>query len=202
MFPVDDIHEALRRHAPERRTVDWAQRRAAVALILSGDETQPSLCLIRRAERHGDPWSGHIALPGGRVSPEDPSDRAAAERETREEIGVALAAPAYLGALSDIPVTIAGSDIGLSLSSFVYYVGTAAPPIVQSDEVAETFWTPMAHLWAPGNRDVLELTRHERQLVYPAVRIGPHLLWGLTYRVLAELGRLAGRTLEPEPPHW
>ncbi|HII81785.1 MAG TPA: NUDIX domain-containing protein, partial [Ferroplasma sp.] len=34
---------------------------AAVALILNGNK----FLLIKRADQEGDPWSGHMALPGG-----------------------------------------------------------------------------------------------------------------------------------------
>ena len=30
------------------------------------------LLFIRRSEREGDPWSGHVAFPGGRRSADDP----------------------------------------------------------------------------------------------------------------------------------
>ena len=43
---------------------------------------------IKRASKKRDPWSGDIALPGGRRDPEDIDDHAAAIRETREEVGL------------------------------------------------------------------------------------------------------------------
>ena len=67
--------------------------------VLKGD---PQVLFIKRATRIGDRWSAHIALPGiltcahgdlllgGRRDPEDTDDRAAAERETREEVGLTL----------------------------------------------------------------------------------------------------------------
>jgi hypothetical protein len=41
--------------------------RAAVAIIVrEANDAQPEILLIRRAERSSDPWSGHMAFPGGR----------------------------------------------------------------------------------------------------------------------------------------
>ena len=63
---------------------------AAVAIILT---PQPdSILLIRRADRSGDPWSGHMALPGGRREPSDSDLAATAIREVAEEVGIQLSA--------------------------------------------------------------------------------------------------------------
>jgi hypothetical protein len=56
---------------------------AAVAVILAG--AMADVALIRRSERPDDPWSGHMALPGGRKDPVDADLWASAERETREK---------------------------------------------------------------------------------------------------------------------
>lgn len=50
----------------------------------------PEVLFIKRAARSGDRWTGHIALPGGKREPSDPDDRAAATRETEEEVGLDL----------------------------------------------------------------------------------------------------------------
>src|ERR1700682_285931 len=40
--------------------------RAAVAAVLRAGTTGPEILFIERAKREGDPWSGHMAFPGGR----------------------------------------------------------------------------------------------------------------------------------------
>ena len=57
---------------------------------------------IRRAEYEGDPWSGHIALPGGQVDPDDASPVHAACREVHEEVGVSLDDARLLGMLDQV----------------------------------------------------------------------------------------------------
>src|SRR5579863_6444108 len=75
-----------------------ASETAAVAVVVRDTEEGDEVLLIKRAERDGDPWSGHIALPGGRVQKQDESFKATAVRETREEVGVDLDANAsFLG---------------------------------------------------------------------------------------------------------
>ena len=55
-------------------------------------EGDPEVLLIRRAARRGDPWTGHIALPGGHREVTDADDCAAAAREAQEEVGFDLSA--------------------------------------------------------------------------------------------------------------
>ena len=68
------------------------RRQASVALILRGPEgASQEVLFIERATRESDPWSGHMAFPGGRLDDSDATSRAAAERETVEEVGLSLA---------------------------------------------------------------------------------------------------------------
>src|SRR5439155_17871529 len=151
------------------------------------------LCFIRRVEEENDPWSGHMAFPGGRASPGDSSARAVAEREAREEVALNLQDSHWLGALSDLPVRLGGVDTGMVLSSFVYYVGAEIPALTPNEEVAEVYWAPLAHLWDPRNAAERSLTRNRESLSFPAIRLGRHLIWGLTLRVLALFSDALGR---------
>src|SRR6185503_17634978 len=63
-------------------------RLAVVALVLREGLEGPELLVIKRSEAEHDHWSGHMALPGGRVEPEDESLLATAARETFEEVGL------------------------------------------------------------------------------------------------------------------
>jgi len=61
--------------------------RAAVTLILresAADPAEAEGLFVRRAKVPGDPWSGHVALPGGRRDPEDADLLDTARRETLE----------------------------------------------------------------------------------------------------------------------
>lgn len=181
---LDEIRRAVSRHEPDLTPFQPERRRAAVALVLAGPPAGLSLCFIRRAEREGDPWSGHMAFPGGRAHPEDPTPRAVAERETEEEVGLQLAPEHFLGALSELPVRIGGQETGIRLSPFVYYLGTEAPSLHLNYEVAAAYWVPLAHLWEPAHGTHLDVERHGRQMVYPAVCYADTVIWGLTLRVL------------------
>jgi 8-oxo-dGTP pyrophosphatase MutT (NUDIX family) len=196
-FTVEKIREALGRHQPTlvAREADHAE--AAVALVLAGTDYDLSLCAIRRAEHPLDPWSGHMALPGGRASAEDTGPRAVAERETLEEVGLALDETHWIGPLSHVLVRLGGGDRRMVLSPFVYYLGEERAPFALSDEVAEAYWIPLAHLWDPRNASRMEWDRAGARLLYPAIRYRDSAIWGLTFRVLT----LFSDVLDSPLPH-
>jgi 8-oxo-dGTP pyrophosphatase MutT (NUDIX family) len=202
-FPVAQIRRALAGHRPQPLEPVPGQIEAAVALVLAGSP-ELALCVIQRAERTGDPWSGHLALPGGRADPSDPHPRAAAERETMEEVGLVLDQRHWLGDLSPVEVRIGGSvypgdpaSRRLVLHPFVYHLGPELLPLTPSEEVKEAFWLPLAHLWDPANASQVEWERDGKRLVYPAIRCRGDALWGLTFRVLT----LFSDVLDAPLPH-
>src|SRR4051794_30137737 len=196
-FTLDSIRQALARHRPQWVEPQPHHSQAAVALVLAGDP-ELSLCMIRRSERPDDPWSGHMALPGGRAAPEDPHPEAVAERETLEGGGPALHEGPRLGPLSHVPVRLGGGDYRMVLSPFVYYAGPELLPFTPDPaEVAEAFWVPLAPLWDPANAGPIEWEREGRQLLYPAIRFRGQSIWGLTLRVLT----LFSDVLDSPLPH-
>jgi 8-oxo-dGTP pyrophosphatase MutT (NUDIX family) len=195
-FTLDQIRKALAGHQPQPVDVGPHHAEAAVALVLAGD-LELSLCLIQRAERAGDPWSGHLALPGGRAAATDPHPQAVAERETLEEVGLALEERHRLGALSQVLVRLGGGSARMVLHPFVYYLGRGLPALVPSDEVREAFWLPLAHLWDVANAGRVEWEREGTRLLYPAIRVRGNAIWGLTFRVLT----LFSDVLDAPLPH-
>jgi len=167
--------------------VDEGVRAAAVALILSaGGDGEPELLFIKRAERRGDPWSGHIAFPGGRHDPTDPSLEATAVRETFEEIGVDLRREALvLGTLDDLyprtptlpPVFVRPFVVALA----------GRPDLSLNAECADAFWVPLATLrGAEAVHESVVLVRGlERRVT--SYRHGEHVIWGMTERILHQL---------------
>ena len=96
MITLAAVRRALRDHRPQVADAPDA-RPAAVALVLLEGPQGLELILIKRAERGDDPWSGQIALPGGRYEGGDRDLEATAVRETSEETGVDLAGAERLG---------------------------------------------------------------------------------------------------------
>jgi len=174
---------------------------AAVALILAGQADALSLCFIRRADRAGDPWSGHMAFPGGRADPSDPTRPSVAERETLEEIGVNLDRSELIGALREMPIRRGRVDTGMALSSFVYYIGAERTAFSLNHEVADAYWIPLSYLWDAANFTTFTIGGAGAAVNYPAIRYSGEVIWGLSYRVLEMFAEIIGLPLpSPQAP--
>jgi len=161
-------------------------RTAAIALILLDLDASLELLLIERATREGDPWSGHMALPGGHREATDADLGATAERETLEEVGLDLRAHGErLGSLSDC-APIRG--VPIAVRPYVYLL-TARPTLRLSAEVRQAFWVPTAPLLSGSAQATYSHSRGDERLELPAWNIDGRVVWGLTYRVLDEFFR-------------
>ena len=151
-------------------------RQAAVAVVVHAER----VLLMKRVERAGDPWSGHISLPGGRYQAEDGDLRVTAIRETHEELGVELVGARVLGHLPPLHPRSSG-PAGIAVTAFVF-VADAAPATVCGPEALAAFWLPMP-LAASGAID--SVYRHPGAGVdFPAWTYDGHVIWGLTRRIL------------------
>ena len=113
---IDGVAAALEEREPS--ILEPEGKHAAVALMLREREGL-EVFVIKRADRVGDPWSGHMALPGGRKEPTDEDAYDTARRETIEEVGVDLSEGKLLGRLDDMGrrveigiATAHGDDVG------------------------------------------------------------------------------------------
>jgi 8-oxo-dGTP pyrophosphatase MutT (NUDIX family) len=157
---------------------------AAVALVLRpGDTGELELLLIKRAEFDGDPWSGHVALPGGRREPGDISLEQTAVRETWEETSIDIARDGHiLGALDELsPRTPTARRLVVQP-----FVAAVVPDvaIVESPEVAAAFWVPLSALRTETAWITAEVSAQGHQLSVPAFSHGDYVVWGLTERIL------------------
>ncbi len=174
---------ARRLAAPAPASPGGAQRRAAVAAVLHDEPAGPHVLLMKRVERPGDPWSGHISLPGGGYDPSDASLLETAIRETREELGIELAGARVLGSLPALHPRMSG-PYGIEVTPFVFAT-EAAPEAVCGPEAACAFWLPLP-LAASGSLDGT-YTYPSTEATFPSWRYDGHVIWGLTWRILGEL---------------
>ncbi len=188
---MDALLAALRAHARREEGDEEGLRWAAVALVLRGTSlTDAELLFIRRAERVGDPWSGHVAFPGGRRDVVDASLEATARRETREELALDLDVDArLLGVLDDIRPRSAALP-SIAVRPFVFALERPVE-LVPNDEVHSTFWMPISELRDPASAAEHVFDRGGARLRFPAYRRGDDLVWGLTERIVTQLLALA-----------
>lgn len=156
-------------------------------LILHPGPDDVELLLIRRAKRDGDPWSGHMALPGGHREPDDEDDLRTALRETYEEIGLDLTrAGEFIGTLDSLRASARGHTLDMVITPFVYQVG-ASPRFSLSNEVAEVIWVSMSALAGGAHFICHPVDLNGRVAVFPGWHIADQIVWGLTYRILTGL---------------
>lgn len=196
MLTIEEVRRALATRTA-KCVEDPARPRAAVAVVLRESAPGPELLLIERARHPEDPWSGHMAFPGGRIDPGDASPQAAAERETREEVGLSLAGAELLGRLDDIEGRHAGRPLSLVISAHVFH--HAAPgALALNYEVESALWVPVARLVDPAAHVAYPTPYGD----YPGILVGEpdrHVVWGLTYRFLEIFFDTLGR---PLPERW
>ena len=179
-----------RRAAPDESVP--ADRKAAVAAILRERSGEVELLFIRRAEHPRDPWSGQMGLPGGRVEPADASPLDAALRETREEIGLDLAALGRpLGSLSEVRTHLPLGSVPHSVVPFAFSVD-GDPPLAPNEEVQEALWVPLSFLADGRNRSSFTWVRKGLPLPMPCLRYEGRVIWGLTLRIVDELVAVGG----------
>jgi 8-oxo-dGTP pyrophosphatase MutT (NUDIX family) len=173
---------------------DAVSRHAAVALIVRLDDRggDVEVLMIRRAAYPGDPWSGHIAFPGGRREEDDASLEHTAIRETWEETTVDLVRDGrLLGTLDEVhPRTPRLPP--LIIRPFVFAVD-AKVTVAPSHEVAEAFWVPLPVLADPATAGEATFVDRGIERTERSFRLGEHVIWGLTERILRQfLGIVAG----------
>jgi 8-oxo-dGTP pyrophosphatase MutT (NUDIX family) len=161
---------------------------AAVALILRPPWEAPvaEFLLIRRAAAEGDPWSGHMALPGGRRQEDDASLLGTAIRETLEETGIDLAAAGSLmGTLA--PVEPVSPQLpAISILPLVFRLEHRVELRLRKGEVAEAIWAPVSLLESPESRAVHHHEEEGIRLAFPAFQVEGRTVWGLTHRILTD----------------
>lgn len=184
---MDDLRSRLNGRVRVEEAEEEGLRWAAVALVLRGESPDDAeLLFIRRAEREGDPWSGHVAFPGGRRDASDETLEATVRRETREELSLALDRDAKLiGVLDDLrPRSAALPSIAVRPFAFALL---REVELVPNAEVHSVFWLPLRELRDPARATEHVFDRGGSRLRFPAYRWGPDVVWGMTERIVTQL---------------
>jgi 8-oxo-dGTP pyrophosphatase MutT (NUDIX family) len=179
------LRRALSTHAARSSQRDAQMREAAVALLIRPRE-QLELLLIKRAVHERDPWSGHVALPGGRRDAEDADLLETAMRETSEEVGVALDRDNDFIATLDEVAPRSPRLPPIVIAPFIFAVNPDTHTTIDTREVEAAIWVPLSALRdeSAASEILIELEGGSR--AFPSLQYGDYVIWGLTHRILLQ----------------
>ncbi|MBT4495038.1 MAG: CoA pyrophosphatase [Gammaproteobacteria bacterium] len=185
LLTIEKISESVRGHRPRRHPIGPSTRKAAVSIILkrSGDHTEA--LFILRAKQEGDPWSGHMAFPGGHHDIDDETLRHAADRETLEEIGLDLEKCGELiGEIDWVQVNPIGRNLEMVVAPFVYELKQLEAEFTPNYEVADVLWGSLNDMHAGHSLTDGDFIVAGETVSYRGYSVGDEIVWGLTFRML------------------
>ena len=176
---IKTLSEQLR---PVARTEDAD---AAVALLLKPMNDDFDILVVKRVNSPSDPWSGQMALPGGKLESKDVDLRRTVIRETLEETGINLECRCRF--LGTIRTQCSNHKPEMNVLPFVILLEHAPTIRLNEKELEKFAWIPLK-----------ELAKHRRTAKFtfgesPAYVIDDYVIWGLTYRIIEELLRIIGQ---------
>ena len=192
---IDLVRRKLAAHSPDP-ALDGEHEKAAVAVVLREGPRSAEVLLIERAIHEKDPWSGHMAFPGGRMDAIDPSTRVTAARETFEEVGIRLDGAEYLGHVDEL-VGNRRFASRLAVSAHAFHLHEDQPFRLDPREVQEAMWFPLAGLH-DVERQVEHVVPTMPDVRFPGVVVGRprHVVWGLTFRFLDRMLDVLGHPFD------
>ena len=184
MFGRGDIEAAVALR-PAYLSSDDVPRASVAAVFAESPQGGTRLLFIERARQDGDPWSGHLAFPGGRVEAGDADSRATATRETWEEIGLDLGKHAtWIGQLDDLEGPTPSRMI--TVSNHAWWLDSQDVKFDLNHEVEDAFWMDLDHLVDPDKHFDYSYPLRPG-FDYPAIDLNGRVLWGLTLRLIDAL---------------
>lgn len=167
---IDEITKALKPFSPKQ------EANAAVAIMLKPTRQDMKILFVKRIENPRDPWSGQIALPGGKREPEDLDLKETILRETNEETGINLLDHCrFLGVTEPVRSKL---NPEMKILPFIFLLEHEPVIKLNREELERYYWIP-----------IKKLIRNERIVksgvkAHPTFIIGEIKIWGLTFRIL------------------
>ena len=177
---VDNIEELSKVLKPVSEGQDAD---AAVALLLKLLDQDLKVFFVKRVENPPDPWSGQMALPGGKRDAKDQNLKQTVVRETLEETHINLLDRCrFLGVMEPLRSTQRPEMKILPFIILLEY-----EPLIKLNEELEWFvWISLEELLQ--HKGTVQFSFGE----FPAYIIGNIVIWGLTYRILEKFVHALG----------
>lgn len=156
---------------------DEQEANAAVALILRATDEYFQILLVKRVQNAKDPWSGQMALPGGKREVKDVNLKATIIRETFEETRLHIEKGRFLGVTS---VVYSSPVLDLCILPFVVILPQEQSIKLNANELESFMWVPVEKLARS------KATTHVRIDKVPAFVFEGAVVWGITHRILSD----------------
>ncbi len=163
-------------------------RTPAAVLVPLVERAGAFTVLLTQRTDHLSDHAGQVSFPGGRIEATDSDARAAALRETEEEIGLPRAKVETIGRLDDYE-----TGTGFVVTPIVGFV--AAPFTLNPDpfEVADVFEVPLDFILDARNHERRSGFWRGRERSYYAMPYGERFIWGATAGMLINLYEVLSR---------
>ena len=158
-------------------------RAAVLVPVFRREDGELRVVLVRRGE--WGPHGGQLAFPGGKCEPGDASPLATALREAYEEVEIA---PGGVEILESLPA-IDTLTTGYLIFPFLARVPAPATWHWQEGEIAAVLELKARDLIRPEVRgeELMHFPTWPAPMRIPFFQVGPHRLWGASYRILEPL---------------
>ncbi|PIP95538.1 MAG: hypothetical protein COW00_11540 [Bdellovibrio sp. CG12_big_fil_rev_8_21_14_0_65_39_13] len=166
------------------------KKQASVSIIISQQDSEFKILFIKRVTHPLDPWSGHMAFPGGHLDIGSENSLEAAMREAREEVGLNLCQfGEYLGSLDDFQVHFKGVPQSFIIYPHVFFLNPEAVNQVVPDEseVASYFWINLDHFNQSQNMKPYHYQIGNQVVELPSFEFQEEFIWGITYMIMMDL---------------
>jgi len=149
----------------------------------NAEKKQLVVLLLKRKVSDSDPWSGHMAFPGGRANDTERDIIETARREVMEETSIDFRNCELLGTLDDV---LPGNRL-LVVTPFVLIAPASTEVKIDGQEIADQVWIPLDFFMEKKNSSSLKFqiygTNHE---VQSFAYLGTHVIWGMTLRIIED----------------
>lgn len=158
-----------------RPVTDEQDANTAVAIILKESGNDFEILLVRRTHNPKDPWSGQMALPGGKREAKDDDLKDTVIRETFEETGIELRDSRFLGVTSALKIE---SKSNLRILPFVTVLKREQEIKLCCSELETYVWMTVEKIVQSRGR--IEIMQGE----VSAFILEKGIVWGITYQIL------------------
>jgi 8-oxo-dGTP pyrophosphatase MutT (NUDIX family) len=160
-----------------------AKQAGVLALFYPNKNHEATLVLILRKTYKGV-HSAQVGFPGGKIEASDTSLKAAAIRETYEEVGVPIHTIEIIKTLSYVYIP----PSNFYVQPFLGITSQTPQFIKQDDEVEDIIEVPLYHLLDDNMvRKKMVSTSYSADIEVPAFKLNGHVVWGATAMMLSEI---------------